>query len=170
MKCKQIRSFIYEYEDGAADEVTHFAIESHLAGCEVCWLYYDTQRQLHRSMADAVSNELAGLHFKHTPIKEKTSADHRTALPIRMRRLAFAVTCFVIFCTATWMLWKPISKPADDAASSAYAEAYHYLDLYRADSPSTSGFATPLAVIIQPGVPTRIVELDGATNVLDALK
>jgi hypothetical protein len=170
MKCKQIRSLIYDYEDGAVDKVAHSAIECHLSSCEACRLSYQTQRQLHQGMADAVSSELAGLHFKTTPIKEETTLERRAFLPIRVQHMALATSCFVLFCAATWMFWKPISNPPDNPASSAYAEAYHCLDLYRAGNPSAYGFTTPLAVIIQPGVPARIVELDGATNVSDVLK
>jgi hypothetical protein len=170
MKCKQIRALIYDYEDDDVNATLHSAIESHLTGCETCRLYYETQRQLHRRMADAVAGELAGLHFKPTPIKEKTSPERRAFFSIRMPRIALAASSFVIFCTATWMIWKPISKPVDNPASSAYAEAYHCLDMYSAGNPGSSGFTTPLAVIIQSGVPTRIMELDGTTNVSDALK
>jgi predicted anti-sigma-YlaC factor YlaD len=170
MKCKQIRSLIYNYEDGATDEVTRSAIESHLSGCAACRLHYETQRRLHRSMASAVSSELAGLHFKPMPIKEGPSVERRPSLDMWPRRMALAASCILVLCITTWVLWKPVPKLASDPVPSAYAEAYHYLDMCRADSPGKSNFAAPLAVIIRPGVPARIVELDGTTDISDALK
>jgi predicted anti-sigma-YlaC factor YlaD len=170
MKCKQIRSLVYDYEDGAVDEAMHSAIEGHLSGCSACKVHYENQQRLHRSMAVAVSSELAGLHFMPAPIKEEPSSESRPSMNIWVRCIAFAASCLIVLCAATWVIWKPVPKPTDDLAPSAYAEAYHYLDMCRTDSPGASSFATPLAVIIQPGVPARIVELNGTTDVSDALK
>jgi hypothetical protein len=110
------------------------------------------------------------LHFKPMPIREKPYSERRPSLSLWPRRIALAASCFFVLCAATWVLWKPVPDSAGDLAPSAYAEAYHYLDMYRADRSGASGFAAPLAVIIQPGVPARIIELDGTTDVSDALK
>jgi hypothetical protein len=170
MKCKQIRSLIYDYEDGAVDEAMHSAIECHLSGCTACRLHYENQQRLHRSIAAKVSSEFAGLHFKSMPIKEEPSDERRSPIEIWVRRIALAASCLIVLSSATWVLWKSAPQSAGDPPPSAYAEAYHYFDMYRADSSGASGFATPLAVIIQPGLPARIVELDGTTDVSDALK
>jgi len=167
-------------------------IENHLQHCAACRSELHRQQQqirqvkttlaqldpasdwpvprLHRSRAAAVSSELAGLHFKPMPIKEEPSGEHHPSMDIWVRRIALAASCFIVLCAVTWVLWKPVSRPAGDPALSAYAEAYHYLDMCRADSLGTSGFATPLVVIIQAGVPARIIALDGTTDVSDALK
>lgn len=167
-------------------------IEAHLQHCAACRSELHRQQQqirqvkttlaqldpasdlpvlrLHRSMAASISSELAGLHFKPMPIKGEPSDERRPSMDMWARRIALAASCFIVLCAITWVLWKPVSKPAGYPAPPAYAEAYHYLDMYRADRSDSSGFAAPLAVIIQPGVPARIVELDGTTNVSDALK
>ncbi len=170
MKCKQIHSLIYDYEDGTADERTRSAIEAHLSGCAACRLQYQTQRRLHEQVASAVSSELAGIHLKSLRILDERAAERRALTSVWVRRMAFAASCLIVLGATTWVFWKPVPKPPVDLASSAYAEAYHYLDMCPAGSPGSSSDTTPLAVIIQPGVPTRIIALDGTTNVSDALK
>jgi predicted anti-sigma-YlaC factor YlaD len=170
MKCKKIRSLIYDYEDKAEDKVLHSVIESHLAGCAACRLHYETQRRLHQRIAESAVSELAGFHFKSASIKAEPAGERTPVLKAWPLRMALAASCMFVLCTATWVLWKPVRKPADDIAPSAYAEAYRYIDMGRTDKPGASSFATPLAVIIQPGIPARIIELDGETNVSDALR
>jgi hypothetical protein len=58
----------------------------------------------------------------------------------------------------------------DDQIQSAYAEAFHRLELRRTDSFSASSIAMPIAVIIQPGASARVIELDGTTDSGAAIK
>lgn len=182
--------FDYLQRELQSDQVVW--IEAHLQHCAACRSELHRQQQQirqvkttleqldpapgwpvlrpHRSMPASVSSELNGLHFKLMPVKEEPSGERGPSLSIRSRRMAIAACCFIVLCAVIWVLWKPVSKPAGDPALSAYAESYHYLDMCRADSLGTSGFATPLVVIIQAGVPARIIELDGTTDVSDALK
>ena len=165
MTCKKIQSFFYDYADGTVGEPKCSAIESHLSGCASCRLYYETQRRLHKSVAVAVADELAGLHFKSMPVKEELSAGYaRPQISQWGQPMAIVASCLIVLCTTIWVLWKPASKSADRLTPSAYAEAYHYLEMYRADRSGVSGFATPLAVIIQPGASARVIELDGTTD------
>jgi hypothetical protein len=166
MKCNEIRSFFYDYADGTVDEATRSSIENHLSGCTACRLHYETQRRLHQSVTDAVANELAGLHFKSMSVKAALSGGYApTRISLWGQPRAIAASCLIVLCTTICVLWKHMSGPADAPAPSAYAEAYHCLEMYRAGGSSASGFSTPLAVIIQPGAPARVIELDGIMDV-----
>jgi len=166
MNCKQIRSCSYDYIDDMVDNVTRSAIESHLSGCAACRLYYETQCRLHQSVTSAVASELAGLHLQPMPIKaERSGADRRPLFGVWVRRMAFAVSCLFLLCAALWLLLKPAPKLTDDSVQSAYAEAFHCLEMYSADRPGASSFTMPVAVIIRPGAPARVIVLDGTTDV-----
>ena len=166
MNCKQIRSRSYDYIDDMVDQVTRSAIESHLSGCAACRLHYETQRRLHQSVTSAVSGELAGLHFQPKPIKaEPSSAVRRPSLGVWVRRMAFAASCVLLLSAGLWLLLKPAPNLNDDSVQSAYAEAFHSLEMYSADRPGASSFTMPLAVIIRPGAPARIIVLDGTTDI-----
>jgi hypothetical protein len=171
MKCKQIQYSIYDYIDDVVDQVTRSAIESHLSGCAECRLHYETQRQLHRSVTDAVAGELAGLHFQPASIKaEASGADHRLFIREQFGRVAFALPALLLLYVILWPVIKPDPNPFDDPAQSAYTEAFHYLEMHSANSSGASGFTIPVAVIVRPGAPARIIELDGTTDVSTELK
>lgn len=171
MNCKQIRSLFFDYADGVVDEAARSTIEDHLAGCRTCLKHYENQRRLHRAVASAVSSELAGMRFEPMAIKaEPSSAPVRPSMRIGVRRIAFAASCIIVVCAAIWVLWKPAPNPTDDLVPSAYAETYHYLEMCRTDNSGTSSFTTPLAVIIRPGAPARVIELNGTTDISAALK
>jgi len=166
MNCKQIRSCSYDYIDDVVDNVARSAIESHLSGCAGCRLYYETQYRLHQSVTSAVAGELAGLHFQPMPIKaERSGADRRPSFGVWVRRMVLAVSCLFLLCAALWLLLKPAPRPTDDPVQSAYAEAFHCLEMYSTDRPGVSSFTMPVAVIIRPDAPARVVVLDGTTNV-----
>jgi hypothetical protein len=168
MKCKQIRSLFYDYADGTVSEAMRFAIESHLSGCASCRLRYEIQRRLHESVAAAAAGELACLHFKPMPVKAELPAGYaRPRISLWGRYAAVAASCLIVLCAMVWVFLKPASRPVDAPALSAYAEACHYLDMYRAGG---SGFTTPLAVIIQPGAPVRVIELDATTDISVVIK
>jgi predicted anti-sigma-YlaC factor YlaD len=171
MKCKKIRSFFYDYADSTVDAATCSAIESHLSGCVSCRLYYETQRRVHQNVAAAAAGELAGLHFMSMPIKAEMSAGYaRPRMSLWGRHVAVATSCLIVFYGMILMLRKPASRSADDPPPAAYAEAYHCLEMYRAGSSSASGSSMPLAVIIQPGAPARVIELDATTDISTAIK
>ncbi len=171
MNCKQIRSCFYDYVDGMVNEATRSAIELHLSGCGACRGHYETQRRLHQSVTSAVAGELAGLYFQPMPIKtEPSGADLRSSIGVRVRRMVFAVSCLLCLGAALWLLRKPAPELTDDPVQSAYAEAFHYLERHSADRSGASSFTTPLAVIIQPGAPARVIALDGTTDISAELK
>ncbi len=167
MNCKQIRSCSYDYADEMVDSVTRSAIESHLSGCVACRLYYETQCRLQQSVTNAVANELAGLHFRPMPIgAELSGVDRRPLSGTRVRRMAFAASCLLaLLCAALWLLLKPAPKLTDDSVQSAYAEAIHSLEMYGPGKPGSSSLTMPVAVIIRPGAPVRVIPLDGTTDV-----
>jgi hypothetical protein len=166
MNCKQIQSCSYDYIDDMVDQVTRSAIEGHLSGCAACRLHYEIQRRLHQSLTSAVTGELAGLHFQPKPIKaEPSGAVRGSSLGIWVGRMAFAVSCVLLVCAGLWLLRKPAPKLTDDAVQSAYAEAFHYLEMHSADRPGASSFTMPLAIIIRPGAPARGIVLDGTTDI-----
>jgi anti-sigma factor RsiW len=162
MNCKQIRSNFYDYTDDILDKGARFTVESHLTGCAACRLHYASQRRLHQSITSAVASELAGLHFQPKPIKAET-ADCRSLLSVWGGRMAFASPCVLILCAGLWLLLTPAPKPTEDL--SAYAEAFHRIEMHSTDRPGVSSFTTPLAVIIRPGAPARVIELDGTTDI-----
>ncbi len=166
MNCRQTRSCFYDLIDDTVDQVMRSAIERHLAGCVACRLNYESHRRLHQSLQSAVAGELAGLHFKSKPMKAEPYGTDRRPLPgVWVRRAAFALPCLLLFCGALWLFLKPASKPADDRVHSAYAEAYYCLEMHSADKPGTPSFTTPVAVIIRPGAPARVIELDGTADI-----
>jgi hypothetical protein len=166
MNCKQIRSLFYDYTDGMADRVTRSTIDSHLSGCAACRLHYETQLQLQQSIASAVTGELADLHFQPMPITaEPSGPDSRPSLGVWVRRMSFALSCLLILCAALWLLRKPAPNFTDDTVQSAYAEAFHSLEMHSDDRSGASSFSMPVAVIIQPGAPARVISLDGTTDV-----
>jgi anti-sigma factor RsiW len=171
MNCKQIRSCFYDYTDDMVDQVMRSAIESHLSGCAACRLHYETQRRLHQRVASAVAGELAGLHFQPRPIRaEQSGADRRPSLGVWVRRMAFAMSCLLLLSAGLWLLRKPAPILTDDSVQSAYAEAFHSLEMYSADRPGASSLTMPVMVIIQPGTPARVISLDGTTDIGAVLK
>ncbi len=166
MNCRQIKSRFYDYIDGVVDQFTRSTIDSHLSGCVACRLHYETQRRLHQDVKSAVAGELADLHFKPLPMNEEPyGADHRLLSGVWIRRMAFAVPCLFLLGAGLWMLLKPAPDRADDAARSAFAEAYYSLEMHSADRPGASTFTMPVAVIVRPGAPARVIELDGTTDI-----
>jgi anti-sigma factor RsiW len=171
MNCKKTRLCFYDHTDDALDPATRLAIESHLSNCAACRRHYETQRRLHQSVSNAVAGELADLHFHPKPITaEPSSSDHRSWLGLGIRQTAFALPAFLLLGIILWPLLKPAPELLDDPDQSVYAEAYHYLEMYSVDKPGASRLTTPLAVIVQPGVPARVVELDGTTDLSTELK
>jgi len=171
MKCKQIQISFYDYADGIADEVTSSAIESHLSGCAACRLLYETQRRLHQSVTNAVASELAGLHFQPKTLEPGTAgADHVPSLGEWFRQTAFAIPALLLLCIILWPLLKPPPELTDNPPHAAYAEAFHYFEMHSTDKPGASGFTMPVAVIVRPGAPARVIELDGKTDFIAAFK
>ncbi len=166
MNCEQTRSCLYDYGDDMVDQASRSAIERHLSVCAACRLHYETQRRLHQGVKSAVACELAGLHFRPRPMREEPSGMERRPFPgVWVGRTAFVVPCLLILCGALWLLLRPDPNPANDPVQSAYAEAYRCLEMHTADKPGASSFTVPVAVIIRPGAPARVVELDGTTDV-----
>jgi hypothetical protein len=171
MNCKQIQFSFFDYADDMLDKNMHSAIELHLSGCPACRLHYETQRRLHQDITNAVASELADLHFQQKSINAKPSGiDPRPSLGMWVRSMAFAVPPLLLLCIILWPLLKPAPKVIDDQVQSAYAEAFHYLKMYNTDRPGASSLTTPLAVIMQPGSPARVIELDGTTDLSAELK
>jgi hypothetical protein len=171
MNCKQIQFSFFDYADDMLDKSTRSVIELHLTGCAACRLHYETQRSLHKGVTNAVASELADLHFQFKTVKtEPAAADHRTLLGAWIRKMAFAMPALLLLGIILWPLLKPAPKMIGDPAQSAYAEVFHSLAVYSADKPGASGLTTPLAVIMQPGIPARVIELDGTTDLSAELK
>jgi len=171
MNCKQIQSSFYDYADEVMDQARRSAIESHLSGCAACRRHYETRRRLHQSIAGAATIELAGLHFKPKPIKPGWSGANRRPWPgVWGRSIAFAAPCLLLLCAGLWLLLKPAPKPAEVLVQSAYAEAYRCLEMYSTDRPGGSDLTMPVAVIIQPGAPARVISLDGTTDISAVFK
>jgi len=171
MNCKQIQYSYYDYADDLLDRDARSVIESHLSGCAACRLHYETQCRLHQSVTNVAAAELADMHFRPGIIKAgSSSAYQRPSLGSWIRQMAYAIPAFLLFGIILWPLMKPAPKPVDDPAQSAYTEAFHYLEMYSTDKPGASSFAAPVAVIIRPGAPARVIELDGTTDVSAELK
>lgn len=171
MNCKQIQSSFYDYVDDALDQRMRSSIQSHLSGCAACRLHYETQNSLRHGIANAVVSELADLHFNPKPISaEPSRANHRLSLNAWIRQMAYAVPAILLLGIVLWPLMQNSRHVIDDRAQSSYADAYQYLETYRADRPGASNLIMPVAVIIQPGVPARVIELDGTTDISAELK
>lgn len=171
MNCKQIKSSFYDFADGTLNRSMRSVIEGHLSGCAVCRQYYEKQCNLHQDVTNAVASELADLHFQPKNITaEPSSADYLKPHGSWIRQMAFAMPALLLLYIIIWPFLKPAPELIDDPDKSAYAEAYRYLEMYRADRSGASGFAMPVVVIIQPGAPARVIELDGTTDISAELK
>ena len=171
MNCKKTRLSFYDFSDDTLDRKTRAVIESHLSGCAACRRHYETQRRMHQSITGAVAGELAGLHFQPQPITtEPSGANLRLSLGVLIGRTAFAIPALLLFCVILWPLLKHGPERIDGPGPSAYDETYRYLEMYSADKPGASSFAMPVAVIIQPGIPARVIEIDGTTDLSTELK
>jgi hypothetical protein len=134
-------------------------------------LFYDAQRRLQQSIKSAALSELAGIHFQPMPISLKPSgAVRRQSIRMLVGRTAYAMPALMLLFVVLWPLLKPVPKVLDDPIRAGYAEAFNYLQMYSANSSGPSRFASPVAVIVQPGVPARVIELDGATDMSAELK
>ncbi len=171
MNCKQIRTCFYDYTDDGLDQRTRSGIESHLSSCAACRLHYETQRRFHQSVASAAAAELAAVHFQSKPaISGSWGADRRPYMRVVVERMAPALPALLLLCLILWPILKPTPEAIDEPDQSAYAEAFHSLEMYSADRPESSSFPMPVAVIIRPGAPARVVELDGKTDISAELK
>ena len=171
MNCKKIRSRFYDYADDTVDQATRSSIESHLSGCALCRRYYEEQRRMHRSIANAVAGELGGLRFKPDQLKaEPAGANRSFSRGVWIRRIAFVVPCLLIFSAALWLLRTSPPEIAGDANPSTYAEAIYYLETHSAENFNAHNFSTPRAVIMQPGAPVRTILLDGTTDISTEVK
>jgi hypothetical protein len=171
MNCKQIQSSYYGYIDETLDRSICSIIESHLSGCAACRMHYETQRSLQRDITNAVASELADLHFQPKTINaEPSTTDHRPSLGAWVRQMAFAIPAVLLLGIILWPLMQPSPSLIDDPSQSPYAEAYHYIEMHSADRPGASSFTMPVAVIMQPGVPARVIELNGTTDISAELK
>ncbi len=171
MNCKKIRSRFYDYADDTVDQATRFSIESHLSGCALCHRYYEEQRRMHRSIANAVAHELGDLHFKPMQLKAEPASPNRSlSRGVWIRRMAFAIPCLLIFSAALWLLRTPPPEIAGDAIPSAHAEAIYYLETHSSENFNAHNFSTPRAVIMQPGAPVRTIVLDGTTDISTEVK
>jgi anti-sigma factor RsiW len=171
MNCKKTQSCFFDYADGTMQQGKHSDIEDHLAGCTACRLYYDAQRRLQQSIKNAAASELAGIHFQPMTLSlQPSGAVRRPSIRMMVERSAYAMPALLLLFVVLWPLLKPVPGELDDPTRSGYAEAFNCLQMYSANSPGPSGFAAPVAVIVQPGVPARVIELDGTTDVTDELK
>jgi hypothetical protein len=171
MNCKQIQSSFYDYADNTLDQSMRSVIEIHLSDCAACRLHYETQRSLHQGITNAVASELADFHFQPKTVQEEPSrADHRLSFGAWARQMAFVVPAFLLLGIVLWPLMQPSSKLIDDPAQSSYAEAYQYFETHSADRSGVSNLIMPVAVIIQPGAPARVIELNGTTDISAELK
>lgn len=171
MNCKKIRSYFHDYADDTIEQGKRSAIEIHLAGCAACRLNYETQRRLHQSIKTAAASELACLHFQPASISpEPFGAVRRASVSNLVWRIGYAAPVLLLLLIILWPRLRPASKNIDDPIQAGYAEAFEYLQMYSADSSNPSRFAVPVVVIIQPGAPSHVIELDGTTDISTELK
>lgn len=171
MKCKQIQSSFYDFVDDTLERSIRFAIESHLSGCAACRRHYEIQRGLHQGVTNAVAGELTNLHFQPRTIRaEQTRMDRRTSFNAWARQMAYAVPALLLLGIILVPIRKPAPERIEDPSPSPYAEVYDYLELRGTDKVGASSLTMPVAVIIQPGVPDRVIELDGATDISTEIK
>ncbi len=171
MNCKKTRSYFYDYADAAVSQRVRSDLENHLSGCAACRQYWEAQFRLHQSVKNAAAAELGRLHFQPKPILAKAlETERRPSISLLVGRTAYAMPALLLLCIALWPLLMPEPKPLDDRNQSAFAEAYRYLEMYNAEKPGASSFAMPMAVVIQPDSPARVIQLDGKTDIGAALK
>ncbi len=171
MNCKQIQSSFYDYVDKTLEQSVRSVVDGHLSGCAACRLQYETQRSLHQGITDAVASELADLHFQPKPMNAETSrTDEHSSLGDWVRQMAYAVPAFLLLGVILWPFMQPSREQIDDPTQSSYTEAYQYFEMHSADSPGAAHHIMPVAVIIQPGAPARVIELDGTTDISTELK
>jgi hypothetical protein len=171
MNCKQIQSSYFEYADDTLDQAAQLDVERHLSGCAVCRLHYETQRNLNEDITAAVASELADLHFRLKPVNAEPSRfDRRFSLNAWVRQIAYAVPALLLLGIILWPLMQRSPIVADNPGQSSYTEAYQYFEMHSAERSGATNLTTPVAVIIQPGAPARIIELDGATDISAELK
>jgi hypothetical protein len=171
MKCKQIQSSFYDYVDDTLEQSIRSVIENHLSGCVACRRHYETQRSLHQGVTNAVAGELANLHFQPRSISaEPTRRDRRPSFNAWARQMAYAVPALLLLGIILVPIRKPAPKRSDDLSQSPYAETYDYLERCSTNRVGLSSLTMPVAVIIQPGVPDRVIELDGTTDISAEIK
>jgi hypothetical protein len=171
MNCKQIQSSFYDYVDDTLGRSVRSVVERHLSGCAACRLYWESQRSLHQGITSAVAQELADLHFQPKPVSAEVSrSDRHPSFNAWARQMAYAIPAFLLLGIILWPLMQPSRERIDDPAQLSYAEAYQYFETHSADRPGASSLIMPVAVIIQPGVPARVIELDGTTDISAELK
>lgn len=171
MNCRQIQSSFYDYADDTLDQSVRSVIESHLSDCTACRIHYETQCSLHHDIMNAVASELTDLHFHpQTMNAEPPRASARPSLSELIRQTAYVVPALLLLGVILWPLMQPSRERIDDPAQSSYAEAFQYFEMRSADRLGASNLIIPVAVIIQPGIPTRVIELDGTTDISAELK
>ncbi len=171
MNCKKAQSYFFDYIDATVDQRMQSEIDSHLSSCSICREYWETQRRLQQSVKSAADVELAGLHFQPKPIPARVPGTERRPLfRMLVGRAAYAMPALLLLFIIFWPFLKPGPRLLEDPDQSAFAEAYRYLEMYSADKPGASSFAMPMAVIIQPDAPARVIELDGKIDISAALK
>ena len=171
MNCKQIQAAFYDYVDGTSDQSVCSVIERHLSACAACRRHYETQRGLHQSFMSAASGELADLHFQPKPVDaDPPRSDRRFSLNAWVRQMAYAVPALLLLGIILWPLMQHSPRVIDDLTQSSYTEAYQYFEMHNAERSGAANLTTPVAVIIRPGVPARVIELDGTTDISAEIK
>ena len=171
MNCKQAQIFYFDYADDTLDQAVRSDLERHLSGCAACRYHYEAQRNLHQGITAAIASELADLHFRSKPVNAgPSSSDHRSSLNAWIRQMAYAVPALLLLGIVLWPLVPHSPRVTDNPDQSSYSEAYRYFEMYSADRSGASDLTTPVAVIIQPGAPARVIELNGTTDISAELK
>jgi anti-sigma factor RsiW len=171
MNCKQIQSLYFDYADGTPDQEVRMNVDRHLTGCVVCRHHYEIQRNLHQDVTAAVANELADLHFQQMPVSaEPAPSKHRFSLNAWVRQIAYAFPALLLLGIVLWPLIQQSPRVTDDPTQSSFTEAYQYFEMHSADRSGATNLIMPVAVIIQPGAPARVIELDGTTDISAEIK